>query len=276
MSMKNIIFCTVLYCSIDVLCCDCCKKLCGKSGEEGVQEEKNEWLNTDIKDDSLKDYDCYKKLGWDKVKRGEESVILLNNTSEVNNHATNTFIEGNEMQIQNYNVLVSCKDYDLSWKILCDIAVNDVVYNSGGGGFYTRVKHDSRQYTFFYSNQENHDVIKKCATVIYVIDMEYANINANDIIQHYRTVSEQVDAKAQIFFYFHGGNATPVKDALKIAISNKDLQYFDYGHTKSIYDYFRILPAYEKKNGLRRTYHHITELSDFWEKFVPHATVAGM
>ena len=29
------------------MCCDCCKKLCGKSGEEGVQEEKGKWLEKD-------------------------------------------------------------------------------------------------------------------------------------------------------------------------------------------------------------------------------------
>ena len=48
MSMKNIIFCTVLYCSIDVLGCDCCKKLCGKSGEEGYEKEKISYLLTDV------------------------------------------------------------------------------------------------------------------------------------------------------------------------------------------------------------------------------------
>ncbi len=45
--MKNVTFvlyCTVLYCSIDVFGCDCCRKLCGKSGEEGVQEEEGKWL----------------------------------------------------------------------------------------------------------------------------------------------------------------------------------------------------------------------------------------
>ena len=36
-------YCTVLYCSIDVLGCDCCKKLCvkKKSGEKGYEKEKS-------------------------------------------------------------------------------------------------------------------------------------------------------------------------------------------------------------------------------------------
>ncbi len=45
--LSSVLYCTVLYCSIDVLGCDCCKKLCGKSGEEGVQEEKGKWLEKD-------------------------------------------------------------------------------------------------------------------------------------------------------------------------------------------------------------------------------------
>ena len=77
-----------LYCRIDVLGCDCCKKLC------------------------------------EKKKSGEGGVTLLSNTSEVNNHATNTSIEGNEIQIQNYNVLVSSTSTKLI-KEACEVIVDE-------------------------------------------------------------------------------------------------------------------------------------------------------
>ena len=41
MKKYYLLYSAVLYCSIDVLGCDCCKKLCGKSGEEGYEKEKS-------------------------------------------------------------------------------------------------------------------------------------------------------------------------------------------------------------------------------------------
>ena len=45
--MKNITPCTVLYCSIDVLGCDCCKKLCGKV-KSGVGGDDNASWEDDV------------------------------------------------------------------------------------------------------------------------------------------------------------------------------------------------------------------------------------
>ncbi len=84
MKKYYLLYSIVLYCSIDVLGCDCCKKLCGKSGEEGYEEEKSweeskktKWQfleRCDIQQEFLKKWDnCLK----DEKNENQDDFVLI-------------------------------------------------------------------------------------------------------------------------------------------------------------------------------------------------------